>query len=367
MSDDKGPFAVSRRAVIGAASAAPVVAGAGGGAAPDPAVARCAEWMALDAEIDRLGLRWSDLETILVRKKRWERMTPDERAALSPTHEMDAIDKQLEPLFEQRDAWLEASCCARQRHVRGRRQAGGGAAGHGPSAGRRLRPLQGDDGGAAHRALPILRGACLPTLTPPPPAAVLPTPTCGSQDRNGRCSPWSAWRASAGRDGAGQGRLRRRSARRPQGVPLTRASPSGPCSTKRSRASCLRAKVGDGCKLSGRPDRPGQAGSSAHASEADTLLSSDEKGVIAGAPPGLALYMARVRVGGVRPPLLTGRALGKHGAENALDLGEGQFEFVFTLAAQMTRQGIVLGHSPASPIDPDTSNLHATSANGERP
>ncbi len=47
MSDDKGPFAVSRRVVIGAASAAPVAAGAGGGALADPAVTRCAEWLRL--------------------------------------------------------------------------------------------------------------------------------------------------------------------------------------------------------------------------------------------------------------------------------------------------------------------------------
>ncbi len=105
--------------MIGAASVAPVVAGAGagGGAVPDPAVARCAEWMALDAEIDRLGLRWSDLETIL--EKRWERMTPDERAALSPTQEMDAIDDQLEPLFEQREAWLEALPAVRASDMHG--------------------------------------------------------------------------------------------------------------------------------------------------------------------------------------------------------------------------------------------------------
>ena len=43
MSDDKDPFAVSRRVVIGAAGAAPVVAGAGGAAVADAAVARCAE------------------------------------------------------------------------------------------------------------------------------------------------------------------------------------------------------------------------------------------------------------------------------------------------------------------------------------
>ena len=117
MSDDKAPFAVSRRVVIGAASAAPVVAGV---AAPsNEATTRCAEWIALDAEIDRLGRRWSDLEAILVRERRWERMTPDERVALSPTQEMDAIDAQLKPLFVQREAWLEALPKVRARDLHG--------------------------------------------------------------------------------------------------------------------------------------------------------------------------------------------------------------------------------------------------------
>jgi hypothetical protein len=119
MSDDKEPFAVSRRVIIGAASAAPVVAGAGGAAGPDAAVARCAEWLALDAEIDRLGLRWSDLETILVRQKRWERMTPEERGELLPSEEMDAIDEQLKPLFDQREAWLGALPTVRTRDMYG--------------------------------------------------------------------------------------------------------------------------------------------------------------------------------------------------------------------------------------------------------
>ena len=119
MSDDKGPFTVSRRVVIGAASAAPVVTGAGSRALADPAAARCAEWMALDAEIDRLGLRWSDLETILVRQKRWERMTPEERGELLPSEEMAAIDKQMEPLFEQREAWLEALPAVRANDMHG--------------------------------------------------------------------------------------------------------------------------------------------------------------------------------------------------------------------------------------------------------
>lgn len=120
MSDDKGPFAVSRRVVIGAAGVAPVVANASAGAAmQDQAIARCDEWLALDAEIDRLGNRWSDLETILVRQKRWERMTPEERGELLPPEEMDAIDKQLEPLFEQRETWLEALAAIRATDIHG--------------------------------------------------------------------------------------------------------------------------------------------------------------------------------------------------------------------------------------------------------
>ncbi len=116
MSDDKAPFAVSRRVVIGAASAAPVVAGGGVAASANEAVTRCAEWLALDAEIDRLGLRWSDLETILVRQ---ERMTPKARGDLSPSEEMDAIDKQLKPLFEQRETWLAALPAVRARDLHG--------------------------------------------------------------------------------------------------------------------------------------------------------------------------------------------------------------------------------------------------------
>lgn len=183
-------------------------------------------------------------------------------------------------------------------------------------------------------------------LAAPPPATALPTTTCESQDGNGRCSPWSAWRASAGRAGAGQGRLRRRSARRPQGVPLTRTSPSGPCSTKRSRASCLQAKMVGGRVLGGRPDRPSQADPSAYALEANTVLAGDEEGVVASVAPRLTLHLAGVWIGGVGPPLLSGCAFGEHGAEDALDLGEGQFEFVLTLATQMTRQGIVCGRPP---------------------
>ena len=120
MSDSKDdPFAVSRRVLIGAASATPLLAGARPTSPSDDVTARCDEWLALDAEIDRLSMRWSDLETVLVKEKQWHKMTPDQREALSPTEEMDAIDEQLEGLFEQRRQGLDVLPILVARDMRG--------------------------------------------------------------------------------------------------------------------------------------------------------------------------------------------------------------------------------------------------------
>ena len=120
MSDSKDdPFAVSRRVLIGAASATPILAGVGPASPSDDVTARCDEWLALDAEIDRLLSRWSDLENLLVKEKRWHKMTPDQREALSPTEEMDAIDKQVKGLFEQRRQRLDALPALVARDMRG--------------------------------------------------------------------------------------------------------------------------------------------------------------------------------------------------------------------------------------------------------
>ncbi len=120
MSDSKDdPFAVSRRVLIGAASATPLLAGAGPGSPSNDVTARCDEWLALDAEIDRLLSRWSDLENMLVKERRWREMTPDQREALSPTEEMDAIDKQVKGLFEQRRQGLDALPALVARDMRG--------------------------------------------------------------------------------------------------------------------------------------------------------------------------------------------------------------------------------------------------------
>jgi hypothetical protein len=120
MSDGKDdPFAISRRILIGAASATPILANVLPASPSDDVTTRCDEWLALDAEIDRLLSRWSDLENVLVKEKRWHEMTPDEREALSPTEEMDAIDKQVKALFEQRRQGLDALPALVARDMRG--------------------------------------------------------------------------------------------------------------------------------------------------------------------------------------------------------------------------------------------------------
>ncbi len=46
-------------------------------------------------------------------------MTPEERGELLPSEEMDAIDEQLKPLFEQRETWLEGLPAVRARDIYG--------------------------------------------------------------------------------------------------------------------------------------------------------------------------------------------------------------------------------------------------------
>ncbi|WP_146197938.1 hypothetical protein [Caulobacter endophyticus] len=54
------PLSLSRRAVLGAASIAPIAANAEPAAAT-PFAERCSRWLATDAEIDRLSERWAAL------------------------------------------------------------------------------------------------------------------------------------------------------------------------------------------------------------------------------------------------------------------------------------------------------------------
>ncbi|WP_165190894.1 hypothetical protein [Caulobacter soli] len=102
------PSPVSRRSVLSAAASAPAVGVANSPCSRgrDDLAARCTAWLALDLEIDRLCLRWSQLETQAVREFGWFNLGHAERQALPMVPEMAAIDTRLETLFEARQQGL---------------------------------------------------------------------------------------------------------------------------------------------------------------------------------------------------------------------------------------------------------------------
>ncbi len=75
--------------------------------APGDVVARCAAWIALDVEIDRLAVRWSQVETRMARQFHWFGLTPAERRALREAAEMYEIDAKLAGLSCERERQLE--------------------------------------------------------------------------------------------------------------------------------------------------------------------------------------------------------------------------------------------------------------------
>lgn len=123
MSDDNAkPIAVSRRAVLAGGAAVPVA----GRVAPnlcapqaDDLVASCAQWLALDLEIDRLSLRWSALETTAVREFNWLALSRTQQSAVPLAAEMDQIDARLEVLFKTRKQGLRALSKLPARDVHG--------------------------------------------------------------------------------------------------------------------------------------------------------------------------------------------------------------------------------------------------------
>lgn len=106
--DSSRLLAPSRRDVIGAAALAPVVSSARVCPPSDDLVARCAAWLALDLEIDRLSLRWSELETEAVREFGWFNLTRAQRRRVPMAREMGEIDHRLTDLFKARKSGLAA-------------------------------------------------------------------------------------------------------------------------------------------------------------------------------------------------------------------------------------------------------------------
>lgn len=102
--------AISRRAVIGASAALPLAGPARGLPAPVGAAdipAQCADWIALDLEIDRLARRWSDLETLAVRQFDYFKLTQAQIRTLPMGPEMDAVDAECRRLGDVREKALK--------------------------------------------------------------------------------------------------------------------------------------------------------------------------------------------------------------------------------------------------------------------
>ena len=99
---------ISRRSVIGAATAAPVLANAGGVAKADSLTDRCGTFVATDIRIRRLLMRWSDLESDAAKNHNWFKLSRKEQLELPQGREMAEIDKVLPGLFREREKLLKA-------------------------------------------------------------------------------------------------------------------------------------------------------------------------------------------------------------------------------------------------------------------
>jgi len=99
---------ITRRSVISAATAAPVLANTGEpAAAEDDLIVRCASFVAIDIRVGRLVRRWGDLESEAFKLPGWLKLSKDEQLALPQGREMADIDRMLSSLFEQRMKLLE--------------------------------------------------------------------------------------------------------------------------------------------------------------------------------------------------------------------------------------------------------------------
>lgn len=96
--------AISRRAVIGVTAALPL-AGPARSVAREVAAdvsAQCADWLALDLEIDRSARRWAELEVLAARDFDYFRLTAAQISALPMGPEMDALTADLDRLHDVR-------------------------------------------------------------------------------------------------------------------------------------------------------------------------------------------------------------------------------------------------------------------------
>lgn len=97
----------SRRFVLAGGSAAPFVTGAAAGDT-DPEVARCASWLAIDAEQRRLQLEWGMLEGWLITHRSWYKLASAQQAEIREGTRLAEIDARLNVLEVEGHALLKA-------------------------------------------------------------------------------------------------------------------------------------------------------------------------------------------------------------------------------------------------------------------
>jgi hypothetical protein len=109
MSEDKAKRnTVSRRTMIGAATAAPALVNAGGVTKAGDLVDLCGTFVATDIRIRRLLMRWGDLESDVVKNYNWFGISRREQLELPQGQEMARIDKMLPGLFRERARLLKS-------------------------------------------------------------------------------------------------------------------------------------------------------------------------------------------------------------------------------------------------------------------
>lgn len=112
MSDDKAdPTAISRRTLLGATSAAPLVCRASDSDTPpagDSLVGRCAQWLAAEFEADALARRWAALEIMAASGYDYFRLSDRQRRGLPMGPEMAAIEVRLNDIWEDQKRHFKA-------------------------------------------------------------------------------------------------------------------------------------------------------------------------------------------------------------------------------------------------------------------
>lgn len=102
---------VSRRTVVGGATAAPTLSSplADVQDGESDLVRRCAAFLVVDLRIERLTSRWGNLETTAAdTHKAWWDLSEDQRRTLPEGREMAEIDETLKGLFREREGLLKA-------------------------------------------------------------------------------------------------------------------------------------------------------------------------------------------------------------------------------------------------------------------